>query len=129
MSDAPQDVSKVAQQPDGKNAIPTVVNRTRRRTGQGHRPLVLPAFIARRADPRAGESLRDYWAVSETGGWERDVETGCAHAREAMRFLRQERAPHLLTWIASDMIHKRHFGPVEVGFFHELGALIVRTRR
>ena len=127
MSNAPQDAGKVAQQPDGRNAAPALVNRGR--TSHGRRPLVLPTFVARRTDPRPGESLRDYWAVSETGDWERDVETGCAYTREAMRFLREERAPHMLTWIASDMIGKRHVGPIEVGFFHEIGALIVRTKR
>ena len=91
--------------------------------------LVLPAFVDRRQDPRPGEFLSDYWAVNETGDWERDVEIGNAHARDAVRFIRAERAPHVLNWIASEMVHKRRFGPIEVGFFHEIGALIVRTRR
>ena len=43
--------------------------------------------------------------------------------------MREERAPHVLNWIASEMIHKRHFGPIEVGFFHELGVLVLRTGR
>ena len=129
MLDAPQGVGKVAQQAMRPNAVRPSATRLRRRVAQCSRPLVLPAFVARRSDPKLGESLRDYWAVSETGDWERDVETGCLHARDAMRYLREERAPHILTWIASEMIHKGRFGPVEVGFFHEIGALIVRTRR
>jgi hypothetical protein len=43
--------------------------------------------------------------------------------------MREERMPHVLNWIVSEMIHKRHFGPIEVGFFHELGAIVLRTRR
>src|SRR5829696_7828251 len=93
------------------------------------RSLVLPAFVGRREDPRPGEFLSDYWAVSEAGDWERDVEIGNAHGRDAIRFIREERAPHILNWIASEMVYKRHFGPVEIGFFHEIGALVVRTRR
>ena len=53
--------------------------------------------------------------------------TGRIHARDAIRFMREERAAHALNWIVSDMIRKRRFGPVEVGFFHELGALVLRT--
>ena len=29
----------------------------------------------------------------------------------------------------ADMIGKRRFGPLEVGFFHEIGALVLRTKR
>ena len=90
---------------------------------------MFPAFVATRQDPRPGEFLRDFWSVQDTGNWSRDVATGCAHARDALRFMREERAPHVLNWIASEMIRKHHFGPVEVGFFHELGTLILGTRR
>ena len=92
-------------------------------------PLALPSFVALRQDPRPGEFLRDYWSVSETGNWSRDVALGRAHAREAVRFMREERAPHVLNWIASEIIRKRHFGPVEVGFFQELGALVLRAKQ
>ena len=90
---------------------------------------MLPAFVATRQDPRPGEFLRDFWCIQETGNWSRDVATGRAHARDALRFLREERAPHVLNWIASEMIRKCHFRPVEVGFFHELGLLVFRTGR
>ena len=114
----------IASSPDGPHK-PLCVSRVSRE----RQSLLLPAFVTRRTEPKLGESLWDYWAASETGDWERDVEIGCAHARDAIHFIRAERAPHLLNWIASEMIHKGHFGPVEVGFFNELGALIVRTRR
>jgi hypothetical protein len=55
--------------------------------------------------------------------------TGRIHARDAIRFMREERAAHALNWIVSDMIRKRRFGPVEVGFFHELGTTILRAGR
>ena len=114
---------------DNVKASPPEHPRNTRRVLRERRPLVLPAFVGRRQDPRPGEFLSDYWAVSETGNWEHDVEIGTAHARDAVRFIRAERAPHVLNWIASEMVHKRRFGPVEVGFFHEIGALVVRTRR
>src|ERR671929_1282453 len=90
-------------------------------------PLVLPAFVAARRDPKPGEFHRDFWCVDESGDWSRDVVTGRIHARDAIRFMREERAPHVLNWIVSDMMRKCRFGPVEVGFFHELGALVLRT--
>ena len=90
---------------------------------------VFPTFVAIRTDPKPGEFLRDFWCVQETGNWSRDIATGRAHARDALRFLREERASHVLNWIASEMIQKRRFGPIEVGFFHELGALVLRTGR
>jgi hypothetical protein len=93
-----------------------------------HSP-VLPAFVGRRQDPGPGESLCDYWAVAETGDWERDVATGSAHARDSIRFIRQEKVSHLLNWIAAEMIGKGRFGSVEIGFFHEIGALVLRTKR
>src|SRR5688572_10128921 len=124
MSDFPHDVGTPALRTKHQGAASTAVIGTLWRINRGSRPLVLPDFVARRADPKLGESLRDYWAVTETGDWERDVETGCAHARDATRFLRDERAPHILAWIAEEIVHKARFGPVEVGFFHEIGALI-----
>jgi len=90
---------------------------------------VLPAFVAARPDPKPGEFLRDFWCADESGDWSRDVVRGRIHARDAMRFMRAERAPHVLNWIVSDMLRKHRFGPVEVGFFHELGALVVRTEK
>jgi hypothetical protein len=90
---------------------------------------MLPTFVAVRMDPRPGEFLRDFWSVKESGNWSRDIATGRAHAREALRFMHEERASHVLNWIASEMIQKRHFGPIEVGFFHELGTIMLRTGR
>ncbi len=54
---------------------------------------------------------------------------GCTRARDALRLMFKPRAPHVLNWIASEMIQKRHFGPIEVAFFHELGAVVLRTGR
>jgi hypothetical protein len=79
--------------------------------------------------PEPGEFLRDFWSVQESGNWSRDIATGRAHARDTLRFISEKRAPHALNWIASEMIQKRHFGPVEVGFFHELGTILLRTGR
>ena len=95
----------------------------------GLRSVVFPVFVSTRQDPKPGEFVRDFWCVQETGNWSRDVATGRAHARDVLRFMQEERAPHVLNWITSEMIHKRHFGPIEVGFFHELGVLVLRAGR
>lgn len=93
-------------------------------------PPAYPAFVAVRRSPGPGEFLRDFWVVSESGTWSRDVAAGRRHARAAIRFMREERAPHILNWIAADMVRKQHFGPIEVGFFHELGrALLEHAHR
>jgi len=41
--------------------------------------------------------------------------------------MREEGVPHVLNWIALDMVRKSYFGPIEVGFFHELGTYVLRT--
>ena len=92
-----------------------------------NRPLVLPAFVAARRDPGPGEFLRDFWCTDESGDWSRDVVTGRIHARDAIRFIQVERTPHVLNWIVADMMRKRRFGPLEIGFFQELGAVVLRV--
>ena len=101
----------------------------RNRVRSADRPLVLPAFVAARRNPRPGEALRDFWCADESGDWARDVVTGRIHAQDAMRFMREERTPHPLNWIVADMMRKGRFGPLEVGFFQELGALVLRAER
>ncbi len=108
------------------NTSTNVRDRARHRD---QRPVTFPTFVTMRQDPKPGEFLRDFWSVQETGNWSRDVTTGRDHARDALRFMREERTPHVLNWIASDMIQKRRFGPIEVGFFAEFGALVLRTGR
>ena len=125
---APKHVQASRSDDDIKAHTPDQARRASR-VSTARRQLVLPAFVARRQGPKLGESLQDYWAENETGDWERDVKTGSAHARDAIRFIREERVSHLLNWIAAEMIGKRRYGPLEVGFFHEIGALVLRTRR
>lgn len=82
-------------------------------------------FVAMREQPKVGEFPRCFWTAKPSGDWDADNRFGHTFARQALEAMRDDRFPGLLAWIVADMMKRKKFDAVMVGFLHGIGEALV----
>lgn len=73
------------------------------------------------------DSGPDFWHVSPTGDYATDCQKGRDLAAELQRHMYFGSSPILLKSVAEAIVRKGQFGPIEIGFFHEIGEALLAS--
>ncbi len=87
-------------------------------------PIMALPFIrnSTRAERRSGRLGRIFWAVTPTGDYGTDCQTGEGYALLALDFMASERCPQIMQWAVLDMLANGHpRSGIEVGFLSTFG--------
>jgi hypothetical protein len=79
-------------------------------------PITTLPFVRDAALEMAGEGLRTFWNVTNSGDYAADCERGNAFAIQTLALMRDTGSSQALTLIVRDMVKKGGIGGTEIGF-------------
>jgi len=86
-------------------------------------------FVAMSERPKAGEFPLCFWTAETSRDWDADYRRGQAYGRQALEAIAKDRFPGLLIHIVAEMMKRRKYDIIMIGFFQALGDAFVPPDR